>query len=354
MKPPVDLGREPPRRILAVKLSSFGDIVHATPSLHAIATAFPAASLYVAIESRWRDVLRYDPRISGVVESRSRTALTPAAVSEIALRLAASARRIGRFDMAIDLQGSRRSAAWVYLSGARIRTGRGRVRPGWLRPAVPDLTRHAIRVMAELCENLGVPVTSLAPRLYTGADEEAALDRRLERAGAPAAGYVLLNPFSRWDSKSWAVDKSARLLTRLRRECGVPVILSGGAADRPKARSVLRRAEAAGTISLAGALPLGEALCLFRRARLMISCDSGPMHAAAAFGVPVLALFGPTHPERTGPWGTGHVVLQAARPVDHHAYRRDREGRFMAALGVDAVFAAAAGMLASDANRAAI
>ena len=99
------------------------------------------------------------------------------------------------------------------------------------------------------------------------------------------------------------------------------------------------RRSAACAISLAGRLTLAEALCLFRRARLMISCDSGPMHAAAALGTPVVALFGPTLPERTGPWGSEHVVLQAERPPEHHAYRSDDARRYISALTVDAMMA---------------
>jgi ADP-heptose:LPS heptosyltransferase len=105
--------------------------------------------------------------------------------------------------------------------------------------------------------------------------------------------------------------------------------------------------------SLAGCVSLGEALCLFRRARLMISCDSGPLHAAAALGTPVVALFGPTLPEHTGPWGPGHRVVQASRPTHHHAYRRDHGRQYMGALGVQAVADAVQGALRATATAAA-
>ena len=115
MNPPLDLRQldPPPRRILAVKLSSFGDIIHATPSLHALKAAFPHAQLFLAVESRWREVVRHDPHLNGLIESSSRAALTPPYVSEIAKTLSA-ARAHGDFDLAIDLQGTRRSAAWVW------------------------------------------------------------------------------------------------------------------------------------------------------------------------------------------------------------------------------------------------
>ncbi len=355
MNTPLDLWRldPPPCGILAVKLSSFGDIVHSTPSLHALAAAFPGARLFLAVETRWRDVVRYDPHLTGLVEASSRTTLTPAYLWEVARALSA-ARAQADFDLAIDLQGTRRSAACVYFSKARIRTGRGLVRPGWHGASIPDLRRHAVRVCADICENAGVPVSRLEPRIYTGVDEEAQVDALLDAARLPRTGFALLNPFSRWASKSWSIESAARLALRLRSECSLPLIVTGGPEDRAKAAELVLRAHGAGAVSLAGQLSVAQALCLYRRGRLMISCDSGPMHAAAALDVPVLALFGPTHPERTGPWGPRHRVLQASRPSEHNAYRRDPHGQFMAALTVDRVFDAVIEMLAVAGDHAPI
>ena len=80
----------------------------------------------------------------------------------------------------------------------------------------------------------------------------------------------------------------------------------------------------------------------------MVSCNSGPMRATAALGVPVLALFGPTHPERTGPWGAGHRAAQALQPPDHPAYRDDPEARLIRALTADMVLEAVAQLLRSE------
>ncbi len=111
-----------------------------------------------------------------------------------------------------------------------------------------------------------------------------------------------------------------------------PLILNGWQDDQKHADQLLSLVGSNAVTSLVGQLTLGQALCLFKNAKLMVSCDSGPMHAAAAFKVPVVALFGPTHPERTGPWGPGHRVIQAIRPTTHNTYRSDPQGLHMQAL----------------------
>lgn len=325
-----------PRRILAVKLSSFGDVVHVTPCLRALRRAYPHADIRVAIERRWADVLRPLPYVDGLVEASSRMRVTPAYLLEIRRALAANP---GPFDLAIDFQGTRRSAAWVYASGARVKYGRGWPRPLWRAALRPDLSRHAVAVCADVCRALAAPVDDLAPELRTSPADEQRVARMLADRDLPAEGCVVLNPFSRWNSKGLDVATAAELAARTARLTGEPVVLSGGPDDASRVAAVARRA-GPGAISLAGRLALGEALCLLRRARLVVSCDSGPMHAAAALGTPVVALFGPTHAERTGPWGTGHVVVQAERPSEHHAYRSDHTRRYMRALTVDAMIAA--------------
>jgi len=325
-----------PRRILAVKLSSFGDVVHVTSSLRALRRAFPDAELHVAVERRWAGVLRALPYVDGLVEASSRTRLSPSYLVEVRRALAAFPER---FDLAIDFQGTRRSALWVYASRARIKVGRGAPRPLWRAALRPDPSRHAVEVCAEVCRSIGVPVDDLAPGLRTSPADEERVARLLVAQGIAREGFVVLNPFSRWDSKALDVATAAELVVRTARSTGDRVVLSGGPDDAARAAAVERRAGAC-VVSLAGRLALGDALCLFRRARLVISCDSGPMHAAAALGTPVVALFGPTHPERTGPWGEEHVVVQAARPADHRAYRTDRTRRHISALTMDAMVAA--------------
>jgi ADP-heptose:LPS heptosyltransferase len=323
-----------------VKLSSMGDVIHATGAVRAIRRALPRAHLTLAVEGRWAPVVRHNPHLDALVEVAPRNRLS--------LRLLWEARRSlawsGPFDIAIDLQGNRRSAAWMYLGGAPIKVGRGGVRPGWRVAVLPDLSRHAVLVCADIVRSVGIDVQDPDPEIITSAEDEVRLDALLARHGLPSSGYVLLNPFSRWRSKNWPLDTAATVIRRLQAKTERPLVLTGALDDQAGAVELQARVAPRSLPSLLGRMTLGEALCCFRRARLMITCDSGPMHAAAALGVPVVALFGPTHPELTGPWGQGHRVIQARRPPTHYAYRSDPTGKYMRTISpesiVDAVLAA--------------
>jgi ADP-heptose:LPS heptosyltransferase len=327
------------RRILVVKLSSMGDIVHVTPCLRALRQAFPAAGIVMAVDRRFAALVGHNAHLDEVIEA-----------DEGEGRLAAwlepwrhlAGRRRPRFDLAIDFQGTRRSAAWVYASGARIRAGRRRAargwRPGWHQVVVAAPRRHAVEVCADVAASVGVRVENLDPELSVPAEAEERLGARLAAAGLPPSGYVLINPFTRWPSKTWPIDRYRELLVELAPMGPWPIVVHAGPGEEQGLQSLADVAGAGGrpATTMPG-LPLEEALALFRRARLMVSGDTGPMHCAAALGTPVVALFGPTWPECTGPWGVGHRIIQRSRPPSPHAFRSDAAGRHIRAIDVPTV-----------------
>ena len=326
--------------MLVVKLSSMGDIVHVTPCLRALRRAFPTASIAMAVERRFAPLVRQSPHLDELIEvdpGQGRWAAWLEPWRHLA------GRRRPRFDLAIDFQGTRRSAAWVYASGARVRAGRRRGagrewRPGWHRVVSPTAGRHAVRVCADVAASVGVPVVELDPELHAapGADER--LGARLAAAGVPPSGFVLVNPFTRWPSKSWPIDRYRALLTTLSGDVRVPIVVHAGPGEESGLEALADIAAPRGrAATIISALPLDEALALFRRARLMVTGDTGPMHCAAALGTPVVALFGPTWPECTGPWGAGHRVIQSSRPPTPDTYRTDDRGLHIRAIDVPTV-----------------
>jgi heptosyltransferase-1 len=328
------------RRILVVKLSSLGDIVHVTPCLRALRRACPAARITMAVDSRYSAVVRGCPHLDEVIEAdagRGRVAAWLEPWRHLA------GRRRPPFDLAIDFQGTRRSALWVYASGARIRSGAlhgqrsPRWRPGWRGVVPSDPTRHAVRACADVAQAVGVPVEDLAPELRVSGEADRRCAARLAAAGLPPRDFVLVNPFTRWPSKSWPVERYRDVVHRLAREEGVPILVHAGPGDGSGLETFRATDAPAGRIGIVEGWPLEEALALFRRARLMVTGDTGPMHCAAALGVPVVALFGPTWPERSGPWGDGHRVVQRSRPPAHETFRTDREGRHIRAIDVATV-----------------
>lgn len=340
--------RREPRRILVVKLSSFGDIVHVTPCLRALRRAWPRAEMTMVVEKRFADIVRHDPYLDGLIEAGP-PQRRPWAIWGQARE---TFRRFGGtpFDLAIDFQGNRKSALWTYASGAATKAGRGSWRPGWQLSLRPNLDRHAVIVCASIAQSIGVPVDDLAPQLAVSQDDDRRVGHLLREHGLSQDGLFLANPFCRWRSKEWALERYGETLRTIHPANGQPWVITGGPDETERAKALMQQLPDGAAVSLAGRLTLGELLCLLRRGGLMLTGDTGPMHAAAAFGVPVIALFGPTWPERTGPWGAAHRVLQARRPPNHHAYTVDEDGVYMAALETRTVIDSLRSVLAGAAH----
>ena len=326
-----------------MKLSSFGDVVHFTPCLRALRRACPAAELIVVVDKTWAPILRNDPNLDGVVEA------DPARLHFIPSLL--DARRLLRarpgpsFDIALDFQGRARSAAWVYASQARLQAGRGDFRPGWRTAVRPNMQRHAVEVCAEIAESIGVAVTDLEPKLFTSEKSDHALGELLRGLGAPQRNFVVANPFGTWRSKVWPLEQWATTIRRICNELHLLVVIAGGPHDTREADRLLALLAPSPPPSMVGKMTIEEAICLYQRGLLMVSGDTGPMHAAAALGIPVVALFGATWPEQTGPWGKRHRVLQRSKSQNHHDYPDDAERRHIEAIDVEMVFAAVANLL---------
>jgi ADP-heptose:LPS heptosyltransferase len=247
----------------------------------------------------------------------------------------------------MDFQGNRRSAAWVYASRSKFKAGRGKRRPGWDLAFVPNLDRHAVVVCAEVARKIGISVDELNPEIFLSDQDDRGLLSILETYDLPKNEFILVNPFSRWHSKNWPLDRYAELISRLWGDLGLPIIITGGPGEEDQAAELIHLMKPGTATSLTGKLTLGQAFCLTRRALLMVTCDSGPMHAAAALGTKVVALFGPTLPERTGPWGEGHQVVQITRPPIHHTYLTDTDQIYMRAIDVQTVYRAVISSLES-------
>ncbi len=325
-------------RILVVKLTSLGDVVHVTPCLKAIRRSFPKAEIVMAVDARLAPVVHCNPHVNSIIESR--TARLGLYRLPVGILRELRPFRGKRFDVAIDFQGTRRSAVWVYASRSRFKAGRGGVRPGWNLVLEPNLSKHAVLVCAEIAQAIGVQVDDLHPEIYLSDRDDRELLFVLEAHGLPWDGFVIINPFSRWDSKMWPLERYAEVVSALRRDFDLPVVITGGPGEEQQAQECMSLLPVGAAVSLAGKLTLGQALCLYRRARLMLTGDSGPMHAAAALGTRTVSLFGPTLPERTGPWGPGHIVLQMSKPRSHHAYRADPERKHIRAIDVATVIGA--------------
>ena len=214
------------------------------------------------------------------------------------------------FDVVIDLQGLLKSAVWVYLARSPRKLGYDRTREGSYRvlsDRLPPFDReaHAVRRYLNLAHHLGAPVTP--PRFRLGFDAEVDISPLLPTQTRD--DLVVLHPGARWPSKLWPAAAWARLGDWLSQEHGLEVAITGSAADQKLAEAILRQMRRPAHL-LAGRTSLPELAAVLRRARLAVTTDTGAMHLAAALGTPVTALFGPTAPWRTGPFGEGHEIVR--------------------------------------------
>jgi lipopolysaccharide heptosyltransferase I len=294
---------------LIVKPSSLGDVVHTLPTLSALRRRFPSSYLAWVVKREWAEVLEGNPDLDEVLPVDLSVGGWPAAIRRV---------RAGRFDLVVDLQCLLRSAVLGWASGSAVRVGFANGREGspWFYThcvPVPDTSMHAVDRYLLVARFLGAEPEQPGPRAFPLPHDSAAESRveALLAAAGVQRGMVLaaLNPSARWPTKRWPAESFAVVGDWLQQQ-GIRVVVIGGREERQTGARVIRSMRTA-PLDLVGKTTMKELIALLRRLRVFITNDSGPMHLATAVGVPVIALFGPTDPTRTGPYGAGHRVLRS-------------------------------------------
>lgn len=341
------------RRILLIKPSALGDVVHALPVAATLHRRYPNARLDWLVEEEAADILRGHPAITDVVVSGRRRWLrqfrgarqVAPTLGEVARFVADLRRR--RYDAVLDLQGLFKSALYVLATRAPIRVGFAEGREGspWVlthRIAAPPQPVHAVDRYLALAAAVGA--TELVREFQIALTPQARAEAASILAGCRRP-RVVLHPAARWRTKLWEVERWRELAASLLAE-GLGVIITGGQEAGAMAAQISAGLDQP-PLSLVGRLSLKELAAVLDEADLMVSVDSGPMHIAAAMGTPVVALFGPTDPRRTGALGPG-TVLQRSLPCSPCLQRRCRIAdvhRCMRDLSVAEVLTAVRGLL---------
>jgi lipopolysaccharide heptosyltransferase I len=321
------------RNILVIKPSSLGDIIDALPAVGAIRRHFREAHIAWLVKSEWAPILIGHPFIDEVIAVPFQWRGLPQILQAI--------RRRRPFDLVIDLQGLFRSAALGYLTGAARRIGLAEAREGapWFYTdtvAIPKSVTHAVERSLRVAAALGADPQPVAFGLSRTEAAAAEADRFMETAGF-SAPFVLLHPAARWERKRWPPERFAQVGDWLLQNGTVPVF-TGGSGDHNALQQICLIMNRRGGINGAGRLTLTGLAELQRRALYFIGNDSGPMHLAAAVGTKVVALFGPTDPNRVGPYGTGHRVIQKRNDcIGCHRGACVHQNRCMKAIQVEDV-----------------
>ncbi len=345
-----------PQRVLIVRLGSMGDVIHALPAVAMLRQAFPEAQIGWAIEPRWSALLSagssplprspQQPLLDRIhlVDTRGwRRSLTSRPTWRD-IRAAYDDLRRRSYDMAIDFQGAWKSALLALLSGAPHRVGFRQPREGpavlFYSQAIIARGRHIVEQNISLAGALmSSPALSQKPCFPLPHDPaaEAALRHRLPRQ---MKDFVILNPGAGWGAKCWPAERYAAVARALA-GWGLSSLINCGPGEEALAMEVEQASAGA-----AQPIPcsLTELIELTRHARIFVGGDTGPMHLAAALGVPVVALFGPTDPSRNGPFATPNVVLRSSLSTTSHT-RRPAPDEGLLSIAAEDVIAAAQRLL---------
>lgn len=350
MSQPADAGSR--SRVLIVRMGAMGDVLHAMPAVAALRERCPNALIEWVIEPRWLPLLRANGATArgDAMPLVDRTYLAPAKewkrrpLSLATLKSIATLRRemrAERFDLCVDMQGLIRTAVVGKMAGATRFVGRAQPREAparwWYGQRVAVTAPHVIE---QGCELLGAAVgETLRPatvRLPLDEGAEVSLARKL----GGDAPFVLLAPTAGWGAKEWPAARYGAVAAEMAR-AGFRVLVNASSNQDATALAVV---DASGGAAEAMPCTLAELIVLVRRAALVIAGDTGPLHLAAALGRPVVGLYGPTDPARTGPYGTRSRVLRHALSETDHSRHSSTEAGLML-ITVDEVVEAARELL---------
>jgi ADP-heptose:LPS heptosyltransferase len=328
-------------KALLVRLSSIGDVVHTLPALLALTRAGHEAGWIV--EPAARPLLEGHPLLSaGTFEAPAARGFALGKARPVLARLRAAA-----FDGALDFQGLWKSAAWARFSGARrvigfTRAFRRETASALLvreRVPQPAEARHVIDKNLALLRPLGIEALGLRefplPDLTAEGLRVGEALRALPRSPLQPGSFVILNPGGGWESKLWPAERFAALARSLA-EDGTRTLVTFGPGEDGLADRIVKAS--GGAAQKGFPTTLREYVELARRARLVVAADTGPLHLACAVGTPVVALFGPTDPERNGPFRAEDRVVRRT-PACAPCYRRQcpTHAGVMSTLPVDEV-----------------
>jgi lipopolysaccharide heptosyltransferase I len=303
--------------ILIVKLSAIGDVIHAIPSLAALRRLYPEANITWAIEDESSDLISNHPYLDRVLVSHRKQWIKDLKEGRIKkplkeIRAFIKGLRMQHYDLVIDMHGLMKSAVVVLLSSGKRKLGYDSMQELsglFLNEKISeDMSKHAVDRYLDFLRYLGADIKDPEFLIPISEENKNRVKDLLQRNNIDNNGrFVAVSPLALWDTKLWADGKFAGLCDRIIEELGASIVFTGS--DRRKLEHVQSLMKTP-SVNLGGQTTLRDLGYLYQLSSLLITTDSGPMHLAAAVGTPVIALFGPTDPSRTGPYGKGHVVIR--------------------------------------------
>ncbi|MBM9537969.1 glycosyltransferase family 9 protein [Desulfobulbus alkaliphilus] len=312
------------KRILIIKQSSLGDIVHTLPVAHALKRCYPSCAIGWIVQEGYASLLAGDPAVDVIHPVRIPSTSDPnASWLDYVRALTAMVRQLRQlraffrkapYDLVLDLHASFRSGLFALMNPGGQRIGFAdakELNTLFQHQLLPRSTTsvHAVDGNLLFADFLGCEAHAEDFHLRTSRADEEQADRFLRNAGIEATvPLAYMNPLARWESKCWFASRWSALCDRLM-DTGIQPILAGGPSDQPYLDEIAARMVRPAVIA-AGRLDLNASVALMKKAAVYVGVDTGPLHMAAMVGTPVVALFGPTHPERVGPYRVQSTVVR--------------------------------------------
>lgn len=330
------------KRILIVEVNWIGDVLFSTPFIRAVREANPDSYIACLVHPRCAEILEGNPRLDEIIaydeEFRHRSLVGK-------LKLAAGLRS-RRFDTAFLLHRSFTKALLVMLAGIPERIGyatknRGRI----LTKPVDDLSQgvHKVDYFLNIARSSGIDPKSVSYEFFVSDADRAYAARFLKTGGVTAGDKVIVMcPGGNWDPKRWPKENYAALADKLIERYGAKVVIAGAKKDVKLAEDI-KQAMKLSPIIACGRTTLKQLGALFELSDLVVANDTGPMHLAVAMRADTIALFGPTSPELTGPYGqSNYRVISKNKSCEVPCYDVTcAANRCMEAITVDDVAAEA-------------
>lgn len=322
-------------RILIIKLSAVGDVIHTVPVACALRDRFPNAYLAWAVGPSAGTLIQGHPALDEVIPFPRNWLKSPKSIWRFRRHL-----RSRRFDTVIDVQCLTKSAILGWLSGAQRRIGFGnrwgRELSRFMNTELVETTGpHMIDHNIGLLSALGVSKPCIRFDLPVYEPEQPGMDEVIQRNHC-RSGFAVINVGAGWESKLWPADRFGAVARYLGERRGLPtMVLWAGDAERRAAERVV--AGSGGFALLAPPTTLRELASLARRATIFLGSDTGPLHLAVALGTPCIGLYGPWPAERHGPYGPRHIAIQKKVFEGPTHERRALSSEYMEAIDVKCV-----------------
>ena len=312
------------KRILVVNVNWLGDVIFSLPIFKALKQAYPGVKISCLALPRVKEILESSPWLDEVIVYDEKGVHRNPFLK---LRLIGELRR-KKFQIAFLLHRSWTRALLVFLAGIPQRVGYNTKGRGlFLTHKVIPLSnaQHRSDYYLNVLESYGIKVEDRVCELVVRTDAQKQVDQLLQRHGViPGDFLIVVNPGGNWHLKRWPKENFALLINHLSNELKVKVIISGAEKDRELALEIARLSQVHPVV-LAGQTQLLHLLALMKRANLVISADTGPLHLSNSVGTEAIGLFGPTKPEITGPRGEGKIKIL------HHDVGCNREACYFLA-----------------------